>query len=113
VASDARAARVPAMILLPLVENAIRHGVSSRPGPGEVGIRARRDADTLRLEVWDDGPGLDVTARSGARRGIGLANTRARLEQLYGDTHRVEFLDGAPVGLLVRVSLPYREARVA
>jgi 3,4-dihydroxy 2-butanone 4-phosphate synthase/GTP cyclohydrolase II len=39
-----------------------------------VGIRARRDADTLRLEVWDDGPGLDVTARSGARRGIGLAN---------------------------------------
>ena len=113
VASDARAARVPAMILLPLVENAIRHGVSSRPGPGEVGIRARRDADTLRLEVWDDGPGLDVAARSGARRGIGLANTRARLEQLYGDTHRVEFLDGAPMGLLVRVSLPYREARVA
>jgi two-component system LytT family sensor kinase len=113
VANDARGARVPAMILLPLVENAIRHGVSSRPGPGEVGIRARRDADTLRLEVWDDGPGLGIAARGGVRRGIGLANTRARLEQLYGDTHRVELLEGTPMGLLVRVLLPYREARVA
>jgi two-component system, LytTR family, sensor kinase len=113
VAGDARAARVPAMILLPLVENAVRHGVSARPGPGVVGIRARRDADTLHLEVWDDGPGLDVAARGSVRRGIGLANTRARLAQLYGTTHRVELLDGAPMGLVVRVSLPYREARVA
>jgi signal transduction histidine kinase len=114
VASDARAARVPAMILLPLVENAVRHGVSARPGPGEVGIRARREADTLRLEVWDDGPGLGATARSGTgpRRGIGLANTRARLLQLYGDTHRFELVDGDPAGLVVRLSLPFRE-RVA
>ena len=115
VAGNARAAQVPAMILLPLVENAVRHGVSSRPGPGEVGIRARRDADTLWLEVWDDGPGLDASARSetGPRRGIGLANTRARLTQLYGDTHRFELIDGTPAGLVVRVSLPYREERVA
>lgn len=113
VASDARAAQVPAMILLPLVENAVRHGVSTRPGPGEVGIRARREADTLRLEVWDDGPGLDPSARRAPRRGIGLANTQARLAQLYGATHRFELVDGSPTGLVVRVSLPFRAERVA
>ena len=113
VATDARAARVPAMILLPLVENAVRHGVSARPGPGEVGIRARREADTLRLEVWDDGPGLPAVSQNGARRGIGLANTRARLAQLYGATHRFELVDGAPTGLIVRMALPFRPERVA
>ncbi|HEY6109680.1 MAG TPA: histidine kinase [Gemmatimonadales bacterium] len=113
VAGDVRAARVPAMILLPLVENAVRHGVSARPGPGEVGIRARREADTLRLEVWDDGPGLDPSAQRAPRRGIGLANTQARLAQLYGATHRFELVDGAPTGLVVRVSLPFRAERVA
>lgn len=113
VATDARAARVPAMILLPLVENAVRHGVSARPGPGEVGIRAQREADTLRLEVWDDGPGLPAVSQNGARRGIGLANTQARLTQLYGTTHRFELLDAAPSGLVVRLSLPFRAERVA
>src|SRR5512147_3133106 len=113
VAGDVRAAWVPAMILLPLVENAVRHGVSARPGPGEVGIRARREADTLRLEVWDDGPGLDPSAQRAPRRGIGLANTQARLAQLYGATHRFELVDGAPTGLVVRVSLPFRAERVA
>lgn len=113
VASEAREARVPAMILLPLVENAVRHGVSARPGPGEVGIRARREADTLRLEVWDDGPGLAGAGGSGPRQGIGLANTRARLAQLYGAAQRIELLDGAAVGLVVRVSLPFRTERVA
>jgi len=113
VASDARAAQVPAMILLPLVENAVRHGVSARPGPGEVGIRARREADTLRLEVWDDGPGLPAVSLNSGRRGIGLANTQARLTQLYGATHHFELVDGTPTGLVVRVSLPFRAERVA
>jgi LytS/YehU family sensor histidine kinase len=113
VAHDARAAHVPAMILLPLVENAVRHGLSARLGPGEVGIRARREADMLRLEVWDDGPGLDAAARRGTRRGIGLANTQARLTQLYGAAHRFELMDGAATGLVVRMSLPFRTARVA
>ena len=113
VASEARAARVPAMILLPLVENAVRHGVSTRPGPGAVGIRARREDDTLRLEVWDDGPGLAPVTQREPRQGIGLANTRARLTQLYGSTHRFELVDGDPAGLVVRVSLPFRVERVA
>jgi len=108
---DVRGARVPAMILLPLVENAVRHGVAARPGPGEVGIRARRDAATLRLEVWDDGPGLGDEAPAGPRRGIGLANTRARLAQLYGAAHQLELSDDPLGGLVVRLSLPFREAR--
>jgi signal transduction histidine kinase len=78
-----------------------------------VGIRARREADMLRLEVWDDGPGLDAAARRGTRRGIGLANTQARLTQLYGAAHRFELMDGAATGLVVRMSLPFRTARVA
>jgi LytS/YehU family sensor histidine kinase len=111
IAADTRAARVPAMILLPLVENAVRHGVATQPGPGEVGIRARREEGTLWLEVWDDGPGLGNVVPS--RRGIGLANTRARLAQLYGAAHGLELRDGASGGLVVRLSLPFRETRVA
>jgi signal transduction histidine kinase len=79
-----------------------------------VGIRARRDADTLRLEVWDDGPGLgDAAAAPPTRPGIGLANTRARLAQLYGAAQRLELVDGDPRGLVVRLSLPFRESCVA
>lgn len=113
IASETRAAGVPAMILLPLVENAVRHGIAARPGPGQVGIRARRDDGTLRVEVWDDGPGLLADAASGTRRGIGLANTAARLLQLYGPAQRLELVDGAPGGLVVRLSLPFHHPKVA
>ncbi|HKE89714.1 MAG TPA: ATP-binding protein, partial [Gemmatimonadales bacterium] len=85
----------------------------SRPGPGQVGIRTRRDDGTLRVEVWDDGPGLDEDAARAPGRGIGLANTRARLLQLYGPAHRLELVDGAPRGLVVRLSLPFHLPRVA
>ncbi len=113
IASETRAAGVPAMILLPLVENAVRHGVAARPGPGQVGIRACRADGTLRVEIWDDGPGLGADTGHGARPGIGLANTRARLSQLYGPAHGLELVDGAPDGLVVRLSLPFHRARVA
>ncbi|MGH7538506.1 MAG: ATP-binding protein [Gemmatimonadales bacterium] len=91
----------------------MRHGVAARPGPGEVGIRGQRDASMLCLEVWDDGPGLGEAGSRRQRPGIGLANTRARLAQLYGAAHRVDLVDRAPGGLVVRLSLPFREARVA
>ena len=117
VAPDVRPALVPAMILLPLVENAVRHGLAAARGSGQVGIRARREgsAGTLALEVWDDGGGavLATAQDRPAGRGIGLANTRARLQQLYGEAHRFELRDGeggGPGGLLVRLSIPYREA---
>jgi two-component system, LytTR family, sensor kinase len=112
VAVDTREAGVPAMILLPLVENAVRHGVATRAGPGEVGIRARREGAALRVEVWDDGPGLGASQAAG-RGGIGLANTRARLLQLYGRDHRLELVDVDPKGFCVRLLLPLRQPGVA
>jgi sensor histidine kinase YesM len=100
-------ARVPNLILQPLVENAIRHGIAPRAAPGRVAIRAYRRRDTLVLEVEDDGVGLDAAA---GNKGIGLANTRARLEQLYGEAYRftLEGADGG--GTRATVEFPYDEA---
>ncbi|WP_164013261.1 sensor histidine kinase [Pyxidicoccus trucidator] len=78
-------ARVPHLVLQPLVENAIRHGVSMRSAAGVLRIRARRQGDVLSLEVVDDGPGLPAGFELERSPGIGLSNTRARLAQLYGD----------------------------
>lgn len=108
IAPEARAARLPAMLLLPLVENAVRHGVARRAGPGRVGIRARRAAGRLEVEIWDDGPGLPEPGQE--RRGIGLANTRARLVQVYGAQHTLELVPRSPTGLTVRLTVPFREA---
>jgi len=106
---DTLDAEVPRLILQPLVENAIQHGIAPRSGPGFVQIAARRQAGQLCLEVRDDGVGLNAGARARIRSGIGLANTRDRLECLYGDGHRLEFQDGGP-GLAVRIEIPYRPA---
>jgi two-component system, LytTR family, sensor kinase len=111
IAADARDAAVPAMLLQPLVENAIQHGVAARPGPTRIVIRARRDGDALRLAVLDTGPGFPtgaVTNGSGPREGIGLANSRARLAQLYGERQRLDCRNVEGAGALVEVTLPYR-----
>lgn len=100
-------ARVPNLILQPLVENAIRHGVASRTEPGWIAIAASRDNGSLRLEVTDDGPGLPAGDTTSA--GIGLANTRARLEKLYGANHRLELSNGPQCGLHVGITIPYQE----
>lgn len=99
------AALVPHLLLQPLVENAIRHGISPRRRPGRVEIRATRTDGRLELEVADNGAGISGSPRAGA---IGLANTRARLQRLYGDAHAFA-LDSAPErGTRVRISLPFR-----
>src|SRR5690606_25821551 len=77
-------AQVPTLILQPLVENALRHGIATRAGPGRVEITAQRHGDILQISVSDDGVGL---AESATER-IGLANTRARLRLLHADRHR-------------------------
>jgi signal transduction histidine kinase len=82
VAPNVHNAQVPALLLQPLVENAIKHGIGGRIGAGEVVVRAWRDGDVLRVSVSDDGPGPSSTPN--ADTGIGLANTRARLTVLYG-----------------------------
>lgn len=107
IAPEAREALVPAFILQPLVENAVRHGLEPLPKGGTVKIAARREADRLRIEVSDDGAGL--LGGGPAREGIGLANTRARLRALHGDHATMELRAGGR-GCVVVLELPFRTA---
>jgi signal transduction histidine kinase len=100
-------ARVPNLILQPLVENAIRHGIAPRAAPGLVEIRSRRDNGMVQLEVSDNGAGLRVTSPESLMKGIGLANTQARLKQLYGASHRFELHNGEGRGLTVMIAIPF------
>jgi len=109
IAPETLDAEVPRLILQPLVENAIKHGVSPRTGPGLIQIAAKRQAETLQLEVQDDGVGLSATARNRLNAGIGLSNTRDRLECLYGTRHRLDFSEGCN-GLAVRIEIPFHHA---
>ena len=96
-------AQVPNLILQPLVENAIRHGIATRPGAGHIDLRATTDGPVLRLHVRDDGPGLD----GAFKKGIGLTNTEARLRQLYGAAHTFEIRNSTPGGgVEVTITLP-------
>ncbi len=102
---------VPRLVLQPLVENAIRHGVQEQEGPGRIVVRARRADGWLRLEVVDNGPGLAPAARGALRpEGIGLANTRARLGQLYGARYRFVLENAEAGGVRVVVEIPARAA---
>ena len=115
---NALEALVPNLILQPLVENAIRHGVSRRAAGGTVGVAASREGGMLRLRVYDDGPGLRRDAQPEANgdephegstsTGIGLSNTRARLRQLYGDAQSFEVFDREAGGVEASLSLPFR-----
>jgi two-component system, LytTR family, sensor kinase len=108
VPNDARRVLVPNLILQPLVENSIRHGLARRVTAGRIQIRADRRGDRVVLEVQDDGVGL---ASDGApREGVGLGNTRARLQELYGDAHTVEIRNADGGGALVRLTIPWVES---
>ena len=100
--------RVPNLILQPIVENALRHGLSRRAAPGRLEISAKRDNGSLRIQVRDNGPGLAaVKGEAGrVREGVGLSNTRARLEQLYGGAHRFSIENAPGGGLLVTLEIP-------
>jgi two-component system, LytTR family, sensor kinase len=101
----ARPARVPMLLLQPIVENAIRHGLASHVNAGRVEIEARRVGDELAIDVTDDGPGL---AELEVREGIGLGNTRARLEALYPHGSRLDLMNGPERGARVSVRIPFR-----
>ena len=99
-----RKAAVPSLLLQPLVENSIRHGIESRPGEGRIEITAARRGHDLLLRVRDDGAGVGPVLVEG----IGLRNTRERLEQLYAGSHRMT-VQPTGAGTEVEISLPYRE----
>jgi two-component system LytT family sensor kinase len=101
-----RKAAVPELILQPLVENALRHGIGRRTESGALTISARRDGDDLVLVVQDDGAGLPA---AGFREGVGLANSRERLATLYGNRARLELLPGDHGGAMAVIRLPFRE----
>ncbi|HEX9950172.1 MAG TPA: histidine kinase [Rubricoccaceae bacterium] len=103
---EALSAEVPALVLQPLVENALLHGVAAVSRPCWVSVRAGIVGDRLRLTVDDDGPGLDREVREG----IGLSNTRARLRALYGANARLELLARPGGGARSLVEVPYRPA---
>jgi len=101
---------VPAMILQPLVENSIKHGLSSKVEGGSIHLRSRLSNSRLMIEVEDDGVGMDATqlleAAHARGSGIGMANVSERLEVLYGDTARMTIDSREGKGTLVRIRLP-------
>jgi len=101
-------ARVPHLVLQPLVENAVRHAIAPRVEGGRIELAAVAQDHSLVLTVRDDGPGLAAHGESPAREGVGLANVRARLEQLYGNEHRFELEDHPEGGLAVTLSIPQK-----
>ena len=105
--SDTLEAQIPNLILQPLVENSIRHGIADQRGPGKVEIDAARENGMLLVRVRDNGKGLPENA-TGVAEGIGLKNTRARLEHLYGSHYRFE-LHQTPEssGLEVTLAIPF------
>lgn len=108
VPAELLSAEVPNLILQPLVENAIRHGVAKSSSSGLVRIAARREDGWLELAVEDDGPGLPAGLRTEADGRIGLKNVRSRLEQLYGSRQEFVIQNVEPKGAAARLRIPLR-----
>jgi two-component system, LytTR family, sensor kinase len=107
IAPDTLGAQLPNLILQPLVENAIRHGIEPRARPGCIELQAHRQDGILALVVSDDGVGLSENGK--IKDGVGLSNTRARLRELYGTAHRFEMIRGPAGGVRVELGIPFRE----
>jgi two-component system LytT family sensor kinase len=104
--ASAMNARVPSLLLQPIVENAVRHAIAPREQGGRIVVTAKHTGGRLLLSVDDDGPGLSPKAEG---NGIGLANTRERLVHLYGADHDFALEQSPLRGLRVRIDLPYHE----
>ncbi len=101
-------ALVPNLLLQPLVENAIRHGISLSDSAGLIVVSSRRAGDMLHISVCDDGPGLQSGWRMEESEGIGLANTSERLKHLYGTEQRFDLRNSENGGVTASLSIPFR-----
>jgi two-component system LytT family sensor kinase len=110
IAPDSLQTLVPSMILQPLIENAIQHGIAPLKRPGKLWINAHCEDGFLHLQVRDSGPGLNQTGKRHSV-GLGLSNTEARLRRLYGEQQRFELRNND--GLEVNVRLPFSPATTA
>lgn len=110
IAPDAAGALVPSLLLQPLVENAIKHGIGTRAGNGRIEISARRSAGALILEVIDDGRGMGAMP---IKEGVGLGNCRSRLSALYGDTATLTIANRDRGGAIVTITMPFQLTHVA
>jgi hypothetical protein len=108
---DALDGEVPRMILQPIVENAIKHGIAGRNGGDTVQVTAGQENGRLWMQVRDNGAGLQVRTLKALRTGVGLSNTRARLDCLYGRHYRLEFTDKHG-GLSVLIEIPFQRVNV-
>ena len=106
-ADECLSAHVPALILQPIVENAIVHGIGERPGPGSILLSARREDGDLVLEILDSGDGPVVERRTDRSPGLGLANVRARLAHRYGQDASLERYAPSGGGTGFRLRLPF------
>ena len=103
------AAKVPNLILQPIVENAIRHGIAPRSTSGLLEIAAKQVDGVLRIQVRDNGPGLPEhrTSQNQLKKGLGLANTETRLQRLYGANHLFDLSNDPAGGLIVTLEIPF------
>ncbi|MBA2528099.1 MAG: histidine kinase [Pyrinomonadaceae bacterium] len=108
-------AKVPNLILQPIVENAIRHAIAPRSTQGLIEIEAKQRNGTLRIQIRDNGPGLSAhrTSENVFKKGLGLANTETRLEQLYGPAHSFNLSNNPDGGLIVTLEIPFHRDGVA
>jgi LytS/YehU family sensor histidine kinase len=105
-------AKLPSLILQPILENAIKYAITPNTEGGHIDVRAYRDGALLRVSVEDDGPGLPSAPPSRRRRGVGLANARERLELIYGDRAGLSAKNREPRGCRIDIWLPFEEEKV-
>lgn len=110
IAPESLDANVPNLLLQPLIENALKHAIAPFSKPGRITISSRRDNGTLVVRVSDNGPGLVASVDPDTSPGIGLKNTQARLQAIYGPQQRLEFKQPDGGGLAVEIAIPFRAA---
>jgi two-component system LytT family sensor kinase len=104
---EALSCAVPHLILQPLVENAIRHGIAKNAGPDELRVSARRAGESLELEVSNSNSILRLSSEEALREGVGLSNSQSRLQALYGDRFSLSLANLAPRGVLAKIVIPF------